>query len=132
MKWTKKDIGIMCGAISSFWLYNRPLSGSQAEAAEQVRAHLREHRVQIVLSGISDLVNHAEHRRIENLNTAKHYETHPHVLGNATQEIVDRFMGLSSQDERDVSKGLKLLDRIRENGLPSEVVSFDPTTVRRY
>ena len=76
MKWTKKDIGIMCGAISSFWLYNRPLSGSQ--------------------------------------------------------EMVDRFMGLSAQDERDVSKGLKLLDRIRANGLPPEVVSFDPTTVRRY
>lgn len=130
MKWTKKDIKIMCQAISSFWLINRPLSDSMRvhnDALADVRAYLGEHRTHVVLQGIADLGNLAHHRYEENLKTAEHFKNHPEIYGKSNPEMIERFTNLASDHHKDFLKAKSLMEKIEANGLPPEVMSFDPT-----
>lgn len=132
MKWTKKDIKTMCGALSTFWLYNRPLSGSQNNAAEATRAYLQDRRMNVVIAGIEELMMIANSRYDQDLQTAHHYETHPDVMGASTPELVDRFTKFAHEEAKGVEQERKLIERIQTYGLPPEVVAFDPTTARSY
>lgn len=128
MKWTKKDIKIMCGALSTFWLLHRPLYGSTSEASASLRNFLdAPRRLEVVCAGIEDLVDMNWHRAVEAEKTSNHYADHPNVMGNGTSEIVERFANIASEYERDVAKGRDLLEKIKSNGLPPEVLMFDPT-----
>ena len=134
MKWTKKDIKIMQGAISTFWLINRPLWGMQNEATQEVSSYLGDlsNRLRVVCSGIEDLLYMNSRQREEDLKTAQHFAAHPNIYGAATPEMISRFERQAADETKDIVAGGKLLDRIRINGLPPEVVLFDPTNVRRH
>ena len=127
--WTKKDVKVMQQAISTFWLYNRPLGDSVREhdaALAEVRDYLRDHRAEVVLHGITELGNIARERYVKNAETAEHFETHPEVYGKSTPEMVERFRRLAEEDRRDFQKAKDLMDRIQTEELPPEVTSFDP------
>jgi hypothetical protein len=134
MRWTKKDIRTMCGTLSTFWLYNRPLgdslSASQGAAAE-VREFLKVHRKEAVLAGLQDRINVIAGRAEEYAKTAKHYADHPEVMGSSTSQMIDRFNNLAEMETRDVDKLNVIIERIGFEGLPPEVVDFDPTAPAR-
>jgi len=124
----------MCGTLSTFWLYNRPLGDSMAAskgAALEVREFLKIHRTEAVLAGLQELVNMFAERAEKNAETAKHYAAHPDIMGDGTPEIVERFDRLAMEATRDADKGAALIERIKLEGLPPEVVDFDPTAPAR-
>lgn len=128
-KWTKRDIKIMCQTISTFWLVNRPLGFSareHASALAEVREYLREHRTQVVCRGIADLGNLAHSRYLENAQTAEHFKTHPNVYGSSTPEMIERFTNLAAESLKDFEKAKALIERVEREGLPDEVVEYDP------
>jgi hypothetical protein len=128
MKWSKRDIKTLCGALSTFWLVNRPLSGSTAEAVTRVRTYLNgPMRVEVICAGLKDLIDLNQDRATSAQKTSYHYASHPSVMGKGTPEIVARFAELAISYERDAQKGLALIGKIREYGLPPEVLQFDPT-----
>lgn len=128
MKWTKKDIKIMCGTLSTFWLLHRPLDGSTSVASTLLLTFLdAPQRLEVVCAGIEDLVDMNWHRAVEAEKTSNHYADHPNVMGKETPEIVRRFANIASEYERDGVKGKDLLEKIKSNGLPPEVLMFDPT-----
>lgn len=128
MKWSKRDIKTLCGALSTFWLISRPLSGSLDAAASSLRSGLDgAKRVEVVCAGLEDLIVLNQSRASEAQKTSDHYASHPSVMGKGTPEIVARFAELASSYERDAQKGLDLIGKIREYGLPPEVLQFDPT-----
>jgi hypothetical protein len=129
-KWTKKDIKSLCGAISTFWLYNRPLGSSAREAldaAEAVRRHLAEHRAEIIIAGIAELRGIAEDRTRQNQETADHFAAHPEIYGSSTPEMIKRFSDLAADNRKAVTRMTVLIARIEAEGLPPEVEAFDPT-----
>lgn len=128
MRWTKKDVRTLCGTLSTFWLVNRPLSGSVTEAATSLRAGLDgPRRVEVVCAGLEDLVALNQDRATEAKKTSDHYASHPSVMGKGTPEIVERFAKMAVSYEQDARKGLDMIGKVREYGLPPEVLQFDPT-----
>ena len=129
MKWFKKDIKILCGTISTFWLMNRPLGDSMSEhqrVLERVRQFLAEHRVEVVCSEISGLGNLAAERSKKYQDTVDHFTAHPEVYGKSTPMMIERFSKLAAESRKDVAKAQILLTRIQTEGLPPEVMGFDP------
>jgi hypothetical protein len=129
-QWTKKDIKIMCNALSSFWLVNRPLSYRHDEwerAKNMVIAHLDQHRAEIVISGVAQLASIASDRVQKNQETADHFLNHPNIYGSSTPEMVERFTSLARESQRDVDKAAILVAKIQAEGLPPEVINFNPT-----
>ena len=129
MKWTKKDVKIMCQAISTFWLINRPLGDSLAahqRALARVREYLSERREEVVCVGIADLADLAAERARKDQEAADHFRSHPEVYGEGTPEMIARFEELAAESRGDVARAEKLVAKIHAEGLPPEVVGFDP------
>jgi hypothetical protein len=127
--WTKKDIKVLCQAISTFWLVNRPLGDSLAEherALAEVRAYLAEHREEVVCAGVAELGGIAAERARQNQETAYHFRSHPEVYGKSTPEMIERFTRFAAENHRDLAWAEKLVARVQAEGLPPEVVAFDP------
>lgn len=130
-KWTKKDIKVLCGTIDTFWLQNRPLSGafgldSRAHdaAVQKVRETLTTRRVDVVLTGI---------RAFERLYSER-YNQNCTTIGNEIarfgktldDEIVQRFIRLAREVDKDAKAATSLRERIQAEGLPPEVEAYDP------
>lgn len=133
-KWTKKDIRIMCQAISSFWLVNRPLSYRPGEFdmfREELNAYLSEYRTEVVVGGIADLGKLNQDRAAEAQAAASHFLNNPKVMGKSTPEMVERFTNYAREYQADADKAAVLVAKIRSQGLPPEVMSFDPTQQKR-
>ena len=131
MKWLKRDIKIMCSTLSTFWLTNRPPYGVTPEQVAEVRSFLAGPvRVSVVCAGIENLTELNRERAVEALKTAEHYRTHPNVMGTSTPEIVERFTRLAGEYESDMKIGITLIEKIKANGLPVEVLEYDPTARR--
>jgi len=128
-KWTKKDIKTLCQAISTFWLYNRPLGDSYEQtmkAIASMRQFLEKHRQEVVIGGISELQTIATERAKKDQDTADHFASHPNAYGKSTPEMIKRFSDLAAEDRKDVEKAKSLIARIKTEGLPPEVEAFDP------
>lgn len=128
-RWTKKDVKIMCGAISSFWLENRPLGDSTRElssALSEVRQYLQARRAEVVCRGIASLGNIALDRLQKNSDFVEHLRSHPGVYGKSTAEMIERFDNLAREERKDVERARALIARIEAEGLPPEVIAFDP------
>lgn len=138
-KWTKKDISICKNALSSFWLVNRPLGDSLRErevAYAAVRQHVTDHRVDVVCGGIAQLRQISNERALKNQQSADHFAEHPNVYGSATPEMIARFSKLAADDRKEATKAQMLIAKIQAEGLPPEVVAYDPISgdrdIRRY
>jgi hypothetical protein len=128
-KWFKKDIKTMCQAIASFWLVNRPLGDSMRDhnaALDEVRAYLQEHRPLVVCHGIAELGGIAQEREQKDLDFVEHLRIHPHVYGTSTPEMIERFSKSAAENHKTVMKAEALIAKIEAEGLPPEVLSFDP------
>lgn len=132
-RWYKKDIKSMRGAIDSWLLVNRPaphkgIAGQSLGFRDAARAHLSdlEKRKAVVLGDIRMLRNRAKERGQENTEAARHFEANPAIYGNSTPMMVERFDQLAAENAKGVTKLNKLLARIEEEGMPPEVVAYDP------
>jgi hypothetical protein len=128
-KWTKKDIKTLCGALSTFWLCNRPLGNSYEQtmkAIPAIRQFLEKHRKEVVIDGISQLQAIAMERAKKDQDVADHFALYPNVYGKSTPEMIKRFSDLATEDRKDVEKANSLIARIKTEGLPPEVEAFDP------
>jgi len=91
-----------------------------------VRERLNTHRAAIVCSGIAELGAIALDRANKNQDAADHFAAHPKVYGKSTPEIIERFTRLAKEDRKDVKRAELLIARIETEGLPPEVVDYDP------
>jgi hypothetical protein len=152
-RWTKKEIKAMTSAIDSFLVCNRPIApayGMRAGSADAFTVwfeeRLAKYRHEIVCSGIRQLRSIIAERAQKNIDHAEHIRTHPEIYGSPDKmiwlseerehvtrdEYVRREIaswGSRAADEgKSVAWSDKLLARIAAEGLPPEVVSYDPRT----
>jgi hypothetical protein len=126
-KWTKADVKRLRGAIDSWWLCNRPLSGPASEALlERASEVIAEHRVAIAIAGIRELRGIARDRAVEDRKTAEHFRQHPNVYGSHTPEMIARFETSAAEGDRSVNLADRLIARVEAEGLPPEVSGYDP------
>jgi hypothetical protein len=128
-KWTKKDIKALCGHLDTFWLRRRPHDGEGWEAAKQntrtvlSAPHLRK---EVVLAGV---------REFEQMHACR-YSRNCETVGNEIarfgkgldDELVQRFVKLAKEEDASQKTATRLRERILAEGLPEEVVAYDPTT----
>jgi hypothetical protein len=128
-KWTKKDVKALCFAIDGFWLSVRPTGGTlaQIEEAERRFAELISvpaRRVEVVLRDV---------RGFEQLH-AQRYRDNCSVVGNEIarfgkgldDELVRRFVQMAKDEDASGKKCTELRERILAEGLPKEVLDYDP------
>jgi hypothetical protein len=131
-KWTKKDINELCSQLDGAWLFVRPHDVSGwAAAAERFRAVLAvpQARKEAVLGGV---------RSFEQL-FARRYNEYCATIGNEIarfgktldDELVQRFTGLARETDAAAKRATQLRERVLSEGLPPEVVAYDPTVPRR-
>jgi hypothetical protein len=127
-KWTKKDIKTLCGFLDSWWLVNRPLDyRGMDRAVSEARVILASEgsRKEIVLAGI----------RSARATASQRYSTYCATIGNQlvrfteygkSDELVDRFIKLAREEDAAERKLEALLHRVLDEGLPLEVIAYDP------
>jgi hypothetical protein len=123
---TKKQIKAMQSALTGAWLTLRDMGLPAAVFS----ARLPEKRLELVLGGVRELAAMNEGRAVECRATAAHFTAHPSVYGEATPEIVDRFTALAAKYDKDAAWFRAMEQRIASEGLPPDVVGFDPTATR--
>lgn len=115
-KWTKKEIAACCAQLDSYWLTR--------DVVSDVRA-----RTEIVLSGL----------RVTRERYVARYRQECETIGNQLvrfteygkpDELIERFIGLARETDRCHRMVEALVLRVHHEGLPPEVVDYDPT-VRR-
>ena len=128
-RWTKRDVKTLCQTISTFWLVNRPLGDSLSEherVLEAVRWYLVQHRSDVVCAGVAELGEMAAERARQDQETADHFRDHPEIYGKSTPAMIERFSKLAAVGRGNADKAERLVVKIRSEGLPPEVVAFDP------
>jgi hypothetical protein len=131
MKWFKKDIRALCGHLDSFWLQVRPHDvGQWEEAKQKLRQALTypQNRTEIVLAGV---------RSFEQMH-AERYRQNCETVGNELarfektleDEIVQRFIKLAREEDASGKTATRLRERVLKEGLPPEVLAYDPTARR--
>lgn len=154
-RWTKREIKQLCSALDSFLLCNRPIESMSMANQPRREAFnawldkaLGEHRVEVVVAEVRSLRNLFARRADESRKTAEHYRTHPELYGEpskmiwdgdrrtyisrdaAIAQVVDRFNGYAAEEDKAVQISDRLIARIETEGLPPEVLSYDPRTPR--
>src|SRR5579885_1677748 len=132
-RWTKKDITTLCSCISSFWVTQRPIPSTgwgQSPAEKEFPAAftqiLESSRRLVILTELGNRVTMYQKRVEEYKATAKHFEVNPQVYGKSTPEMIDRFNGYALEEEKSLAWVKKLMDKVANNDLPTEVMSFNP------
>ena len=121
--YTKKQIDAMRSAIAGAWLTLRDM-GLRAEA---FRAGLPEKRLDLVLGGVRERITWHEQRAADEQSTAEHFRAHPAIYGNATPEMIARFEALAVTRDKGAAWYRAPLERVEREGLPPEIVAYDPT-----
>lgn len=130
-RWTKADIRRLTGQLDTAWLYARPLQpahGGRPDGREAFRTWLAtgDNRTRVVLQGLGGWERRSAGRAQQNRDTAQHARTSG-VWGSSTEEMVQRFERLAAADTKDVQLVQRLVARVKAEGLPPEVVAYDPT-----
>jgi hypothetical protein len=135
VKWTKKDIKLLCGMLDTFVLVNRPIHGMMIDRALEDSARmliaekLAKHRTDVVLAGI----------RGARATSSERYSSNCETVGNEIvrfakaldDEMVIRFVEMARNEDAESKKLEALLYRVLDEGLPPEVVAYDPLAPKR-
>lgn len=142
----------MTGAIDSFLICTRPIApaygmrpGGTDAFEVWFEEKLAKYRTEIVCSGIRQLRGIVAERAQKNTDHAEHLRAHPEIYGAPDKQIWlseerkhvtrDEYVrreiaswGSRAADEgKSVAWSDKLLARIAAEGLPPEVVAYDPS-----
>lgn len=124
-RWTKADVKRLCGAIDTYFVVVRPL-GALGDFPTRFREVLAAHRQDIVVSALAGFERMLHARVTENRAAAVHAVFNPHVWGSSAGSMAARFETLAREAERDIERSEKLVARVRAEGLPPEVIAYDP------
>ena len=142
-KWTKREIKSCCDAISGFWVHHRD-SAARTHATAELARVIDADRAGIVERGLEGLRRLGEGRAVASDKTADHYRDHPELYGppdkthwssedrrrltrdELVANTVSRFRLLAAEDRKGAAWIAALVERVRVEGLPPEVVAFDP------
>lgn len=130
-KWTKIDIRACCSQLDAFWLARRgpgSLAPSVHLEAEHTRAVLANatNRKEAVLAGLRSM------RDLHSRRYREYCETIGNQLVRFTEygkpdELIDRFIKLARETDKDQRAYEALVLRVHNEGLPPEVLAYDPT-----
>jgi hypothetical protein len=124
-KWTKADIERLKAELDGFYLINRPLeylgSCASKEWESYFRKVLADNRLGIVLQGLQVVVKRLLDRAGQNDATSDHYLSHYRNV-----EIYNRFRVLATEARREAKLFTRLMERVKQYGLPQEVIDYDP------
>lgn len=127
-RWTKADIARMCGQLDTFALLNKPIAGPASvfrAAEEALRAALAKQRGELVIAGL----------RSAREASGRYYREECEVIGNAlvrrvhgdaTDELVRRKIEEARAEDEAHRKLDALVLRVHREGIPPEVVAYDP------
>lgn len=114
-------------AISSWYAISRPLSDrGWQEFNAWARTTLAAHRQEIVLADFRGLRSFYAKRVGEYRAGSEHYAKKAEEWKQDTSEMVERLARLAAESEKDVAYADGLIARIEAEGLPPEVLAFDP------
>lgn len=126
--WPKSTIKQLQQTITSFWVCNRPLgmAGLDDFNARFDRV-LAERRQDIVVYELEDHVRISKRREEDNKRTAEHYGSAKWCAGTPHGvEMVERYTKFAKEEGLARARLEKLIERVKTEGLPPEVVNFDP------
>lgn len=131
-RWTKKSIREMRSQIDGFVLrYDLPGNLTSqpraAEAREWVRGKLEEHKRAIVIGGLSGFRNMLADRAKQEEATSKHWRESMNDPGDV---VGLRFEKLAAESRKSVAYIDRLIERIRAEGLPPEVLDYVPERIQ--
>lgn len=128
-KWTKKDIKTCCSQLDTYWLSRSPSRTVQSEqdSAERLAFVLAGNgRKEIVLAGLRGMRElHGERYNQECQTIGNAYARD--IYGAGRDEFVARFIKLAQDTDKERGLYEKLALRVYHEGLPPEVVAYDPT-----
>jgi uncharacterized membrane protein len=124
--WTKKAIKALQGQLTSFVVCHR-----MHYKVEHIAAVIAEKRLDVVLSGLRGLAGMHEERARKNAETADHFEANPGIYNASTPEMVSRFRGYAVDEQKGGAALRTLIAKVEAEGLPAEVLSFDPMGAAR-
>ncbi len=129
-RWYKKDVKAMLGALDHVWLVAQPLPsmmGLAAGALDEARGRfVALDRARLVIGHFANLAALFESRAKEQADAVVSF-VETRAYGDSTEMMVERFEKLAAGTRKDVARLHKLIERIENEGLPAEVVEFDPT-----
>jgi hypothetical protein len=130
--WTKAEERAMKSALTSWVTCNRPIPsvggarpGERQAFVERARAHVAEHRKDIVLAGL----------RSGREQEARAYREACETIGNQLARftkygepdpLIERFTKLAKESDAGHRKLEALVVRVVAYGLPESVLAFDP------
>lgn len=128
MKWTKKDIKALCAQLDTYWLTRSPdrTLASEKAAKESMGSILERGRQDIVLAGLRGMRElHADryNQQCQTIGNALVRD----IYGKSRDEFVAKFIELAKQTDAERKLYEDLVLRVVKEGLPPEVVSYDPT-----
>jgi hypothetical protein len=132
MKWTKKDIRTLCATLDTFALLNRPLTdalSAHTEAEGRIRAAIAAKRQDIVLADLRSTRARLAERYSKTCECIGNALVR-NIYGNSTAEFVERFKAQACEEDEAAKKAEELVLRVVREGLPPEVVAYDPYAKR--
>jgi hypothetical protein len=123
---TKKQIAAMRSAIMGVWLTVRD-SGMPGAVFSRV---LSEKRLDVVLIGLRERIAWHEEHAAQDRGSEAHFRAHPHVYGKSTPEMLERFAAGAAKYDKGAAWFRALEQRVIADGLPAEVIAYDPTVPR--
>ena len=137
-KWTKADITRLCDQIKSFYIINRPLDYRGMEAFNiRWRQALAEKLLLIVMTGLEGWLTMVKERVAKTLAhdayVLSRLDIWP-VKANPSRsdlELAARQAKYKADELKDVAICERLIARIQAEGLPSEVLAYDPSIEAR-
>jgi len=130
-RWFKRDIALMTDALRLFAHEAAPIGGlrrsEQTACAARLTEILTAHRIDIIIADFAS--QEAYHLESAARNRAC-AESAPitGAWGASTDEMIARFHTHAQEAETKASRYTSLIARIRAEGLPPEVLEFDPRT----
>lgn len=128
-KWTKKDLASLKAALAHWWLFNKMYLRPGLTCANVFARMPLEERQRIVVGQFKGDANMFEERALEHCGhrmTHEHAKANPHIWGDSTAEIIERFQRLERETLAAAAKLRALAERVESEGLPAEVVEFVP------
>lgn len=119
--WTKTALRALTQQIDMFVLSNRLYVPTDA-----IRRDVEARRLEITLSGLRGFAAMLSERAESSRGTARHAEANPHIWGDSTPEMIERFSVLAKGEQKDADKCAALVARLEAVGLPAEVATYFP------
>jgi hypothetical protein len=129
MKWTKKDIKTLCSQLDTLWLGRSPARTASSEQAnaETLKKMLDGNgRKEVVLSGLRAMREMHADRYNQECQTIGNALVRD-IYGAGRDEFVERFIKLAKLTDADRAVYEALVLRVVREGLPDEVIAYDPT-----